>query len=216
MKKPVIGKIFPSNIQLIYEYRQLSGVINWKELIYSVVRNKSECTYARTHLEGNLNINHLQLIFNNLVNLVMCPHSLPDLDPYAHTDIRSLNFFMLNLNRVNLLSEICGMSFEMQSITHANTFCRDLNSHNTNFFKVICHLSDFNLFHFWGPLASIESSRWIARAAVETMSRLSPDLMLVYLPHLDYCSQKYGPNDPVIQQELRQVDQEVGRIVNAA
>jgi predicted AlkP superfamily pyrophosphatase or phosphodiesterase len=62
-------------------------------------------------------------------------------------------------------------------------------------------------------MASIESSRWIAKAAVETMDRVRPNLMFVYLPHLDYCMQKYGPEDPIILDELRQVDQEVGRIV---
>jgi len=62
-------------------------------------------------------------------------------------------------------------------------------------------------------MASIESSRWIAKAAVETMERMRPDLMFVYLPHLDYCSQKHLPEDPSILDELRQVDQEVGRIV---
>ena len=82
------------------------------------------------------------------------------------------------------------------------------------FYEEICRqIGEFNLFHFWGPMASIESSRWIAKAAVETMDRVRPNLMFVYLPHLDYCSQKYGPEDSIVQDELRQVDQEVGRIV---
>jgi predicted AlkP superfamily pyrophosphatase or phosphodiesterase len=38
--------------------------------------------------------------------------------------------------------------------------------------------------------------------------------MLVYLPHLDYCTQKYGPDSPVIQQELQNIDNEVGRILS--
>jgi predicted AlkP superfamily pyrophosphatase or phosphodiesterase len=83
------------------------------------------------------------------------------------------------------------------------------------FYEQICdRIGEFNLFHYWGPLASIESSRWIASAAVETMARLRPNLMFVYLPHLDYCTQKFGPDDPVIQQELQQIDNEVGRIVS--
>ena len=74
-------------------------------------------------------------------------------------------------------------------------------------------IGEFNLMHYWGPMASIESSRWIAKAAVETMDRLRPDLMFVYLPHLDYCSQRFGPDDPRVLDELSLVDQEVGRIV---
>jgi len=85
------------------------------------------------------------------------------------------------------------------------------------FYEDVCQqIGEFNLFHFWGPMASIESSRWIAKAAVETMDRLRPNLMFVYLPHLDYCSQKYGPEDSIVQDELRQVDQEVGRIIRGA
>jgi len=85
------------------------------------------------------------------------------------------------------------------------------------FYEEICQqIGEFNLFHFWGPMASIESSRWIAKAAVETMDRVRPHLMFVYLPHLDYCSQKYGPEDSIVLDELRQVDREVGRIVEGA
>jgi predicted AlkP superfamily pyrophosphatase or phosphodiesterase len=81
-------------------------------------------------------------------------------------------------------------------------------------YEEICEqIGEFNLFHFWGPMASIESSRWIAKASIEVMARFQPHLMFVYLPHLDYCSQKYGPQDPKILEELRKVDQEVGRVV---
>ena len=75
-------------------------------------------------------------------------------------------------------------------------------------------IGDFNLFSFWGPFASIESSQWIAKAAVETMARIRPNLLFVYLPHLDYPCQTQGPQNPKIRNELSQVDREVGRIVN--
>jgi predicted AlkP superfamily pyrophosphatase or phosphodiesterase len=39
--------------------------------------------------------------------------------------------------------------------------------------------------------------------------------MFVYLPHLDYCLQKFGPDAEVIEQELEAVDSEIGRIVKA-
>lgn len=76
-------------------------------------------------------------------------------------------------------------------------------------------LGEFELKHYWGPLASIESSRWIAGAAVETLTRTKPDLMFVYLPHLDYCTQRFGPDSPMVMEELRKVDQEAGRIIKA-
>ncbi|MEW6521464.1 MAG: nucleotide pyrophosphatase/phosphodiesterase family protein [Thermodesulfobacteriota bacterium] len=79
--------------------------------------------------------------------------------------------------------------------------------------ELAADIGPFNLMHYWGPMTSIESSRWIAKAAVKTLERLRPDLMFVYLPHLDYCTQKVGPDSPVVLDELMLVDQEVGRIV---
>jgi predicted AlkP superfamily pyrophosphatase or phosphodiesterase len=54
----------------------------------------------------------------------------------------------------------------------------------------------FNLMHYWGPLASQKSSEWITEAtcAVMEMSEFAPDLLLTYLPHLDYDLQRHGPD----------------------
>ena len=83
-------------------------------------------------------------------------------------------------------------------------------------YEQLCEvLGPFPLMHYWGPLASIESSRWIAGAAVEAIGRLAPDLMFVYLPHLDYCLQRFGPQAPGLAADLRAVDEQVGRIVAA-
>lgn len=46
---------------------------------------------------------------------------------------------------------------------------------------------------FWGPLAGPECTRWIARCAAEVLRDERPDLTLVYLPHLDYDPQRFGP-----------------------
>ena len=81
-------------------------------------------------------------------------------------------------------------------------------------YEDICEeIGEFNLFHYWGPMASIESTRWISKAAVEAMARIRPNLLLVYMPHLDYCSQRLGPESPLIGEELKQLDEEIGRIV---
>ncbi|OKY76455.1 MAG: hypothetical protein BM485_04270 [Desulfobulbaceae bacterium DB1] len=81
--------------------------------------------------------------------------------------------------------------------------------------ELAADIGPFNLMHYWGPMTSIESSRWIAGAAVRTLERIRPDLMFVYLSHLDYCCQKVGPDHPVVMDELMLVDAEVGRIVQA-
>ena len=77
-------------------------------------------------------------------------------------------------------------------------------------------LGRFPLFKFWGPAASIESTRWIASAALDVMHRDDPTLTLTYLPHLDYPLQKFGPDAPEIAAELRAVDAECGRLIDAA
>lgn len=74
-------------------------------------------------------------------------------------------------------------------------------------------LGQFPLFQFWGAGANIVSSRWIADAAVYTDRKYDPTLTLIYLPHLDYCLQKYGPDLPVIADELRAIDALVRDVV---
>lgn len=46
---------------------------------------------------------------------------------------------------------------------------------------------------FWGPLAGLACTEWIARCAAEIVAAERPDLTLVYLPHLDYETQRLGP-----------------------
>lgn len=72
----------------------------------------------------------------------------------------------------------------------------------------------FPLFNFWGPTANIKSSRWIADAAMFVEKKHHPTLNLIYLPHLDYCLQKYGPNSTHTHTELRVIDDLVGELIN--
>ncbi len=74
----------------------------------------------------------------------------------------------------------------------------------------------FPLLKFWGPGADIASSRWIAEASVEVFQQYHPSLMLVYLPHLDYNLQRLGPHDPRIAEDVRLVDAEAGKLIDAA
>jgi predicted AlkP superfamily pyrophosphatase or phosphodiesterase len=62
----------------------------------------------------------------------------------------------------------------------------------------------FNLMHYWGPLASHRATDWIVEAtcAVMTAPDLAPDLLLTYLPHLDYDLQRFGPGHPRVVQAL--------------
>lgn len=74
-------------------------------------------------------------------------------------------------------------------------------------------LGAFPLFHFWGPMSDIRSTDWIARAAMKVEDRCQPALQLVYLPHLDYCLQKFGPEDARIDPEIREIDRVFGALL---
>lgn len=71
----------------------------------------------------------------------------------------------------------------------------------------------FPLFSFWGPGANIASSQWIANAAMYVEEKYSPTLSLVYLPHLDYCQQKFGPDLSKISKEVAEIDALLERLI---
>ncbi|MFC0002802.1 alkaline phosphatase family protein [Micromonospora siamensis] len=77
-------------------------------------------------------------------------------------------------------------------------------------------LGTFPLFTYWGPGAGIASSRWIARAAEQIMAEKNPDLTLVYLPHLDYDLQRYGPSAPQAARAATELDKVLGPLLDAA
>ena len=74
-------------------------------------------------------------------------------------------------------------------------------------------LGEFPLFQFWGPGANIKSTQWIADASMETNELYDPTLTLIYLPHLDYCLQKFGPDLSKISQELKEIDTVVKQLI---
>jgi hypothetical protein len=76
-------------------------------------------------------------------------------------------------------------------------------------------LGHFPLQHFWGPLANIRSSAWIAASAVQAARRYKPDFSMIYLPHLDYAAQRSGPDSPAAQAALAELDDVVGRLAAA-
>ena len=75
-------------------------------------------------------------------------------------------------------------------------------------------LGPFPLFNYWGPTASIKSSEWIVAAARTVMP--DHDLTLVYVPHLDYDLQKFGPDSPEAAQAARDVDATLAPLLDDA
>ncbi len=79
--------------------------------------------------------------------------------------------------------------------------------------EIKSELGEFPFPAFWGPRAGIASSEWIAASAKWMEGKHSPDLSLIYLPHLDYDLQRLGPNHPDIAKELQAIDKVVGDLI---
>jgi predicted AlkP superfamily pyrophosphatase or phosphodiesterase len=77
-------------------------------------------------------------------------------------------------------------------------------------------LGTFPFFDFWGPRSGLPSSRWLADAAIHTLRTRKPGLTLVYLPHLDYDHQRFGPAAARSLDALTEIDAVVGDLVRAA
>jgi len=82
--------------------------------------------------------------------------------------------------------------------------------------ELTAKLGTFPLFTYWGPTASITSSRWIVDAARHIVATHAPDLTLVYVPHLDYDLQRYGPDDPRAAAAAAEVDRVLAPLLDDA
>ena len=79
--------------------------------------------------------------------------------------------------------------------------------------KIKRKLGKFPFPSFWGPAAGLPSSQWIANSAKWFEDRFSPNLNLVYLPHLDYNLQRHGPEGATISEDLHEIDEVVRDLV---
>ncbi|MEV4625319.1 nucleotide pyrophosphatase/phosphodiesterase family protein [Micromonospora sp. NPDC049523] len=77
-------------------------------------------------------------------------------------------------------------------------------------------LGGFPLFTYWGPGAGLPSSRWICQAAQQVMATHNPDLTLVYVPHLDYDLQRFGPGSAEAAAAAAKLDGVLGPLLDAA
>lgn len=80
--------------------------------------------------------------------------------------------------------------------------------------KLQDELGTFPLFNFWGPRADITSTRWIADCALALERMHQPTLNLVYLPHLDYALQKFGPGSPECTAAVKEIDELCGELID--
>ncbi|MDC0274002.1 MAG: alkaline phosphatase family protein [Planctomycetaceae bacterium] len=71
----------------------------------------------------------------------------------------------------------------------------------------------FPLKHFWGPLANIKSSDWIIDSGIHGAKKLKPNFSYVYLPHLDYAAQKFGPDSEQALAAVKEIDAALERMI---
>jgi predicted AlkP superfamily pyrophosphatase or phosphodiesterase len=76
-------------------------------------------------------------------------------------------------------------------------------------------LGDFPFQAFWGPMAGLPSSDWIARATAQVIRDKQPTLTLCYLPHLDYDLQRFGDKADVARL-VKEVDACAALVLDAA
>ena len=73
-------------------------------------------------------------------------------------------------------------------------------------------LGHFPLQHFWGPLANLQSTAWIANSAVCAAGLFRPRFFYLYLPHLEYAAQRTGPDSPPALAAVGELDGVIGTL----
>ncbi len=76
-------------------------------------------------------------------------------------------------------------------------------------------LGHFPLMNYWGPMAGIKSSEWIADSAMVAAQQWQPDFFYIYLPQLDYAAQRSGPESAAADQALADLDELLGKLAPA-
>ncbi len=79
--------------------------------------------------------------------------------------------------------------------------------------ELVEKLGHFPLHKYWGPMAGLDSSRWILQGSLHTLARFKPELSLVYVPHLDYVGQRCGPDSDEFAAEAGNIDALVAQFI---
>ncbi|WP_159601696.1 alkaline phosphatase family protein [Agromyces humi] len=77
-------------------------------------------------------------------------------------------------------------------------------------------LGEFPLFQYWGPTASIASTRWMVEATRMVMRERRSDLVMAYLPHLDYDLQRFGPESLQADRAAAELDAAMAPLLDDA
>ncbi len=79
--------------------------------------------------------------------------------------------------------------------------------------KLAEEIGEFNLSTYWGPFASPKSSQWIINSTISTIKKYKPNLLMSYIPHIDYSAQRFGKNSTQVREDLKHADNLVGDLI---
>ena len=79
--------------------------------------------------------------------------------------------------------------------------------------KIAEKIGKFDLTSYWGPFTSRKSSEWIEQATELVLENERPNFLFTYIPHLDYSFQKNGTSYNNLKDDLKFVDDLVGRLI---
>ena len=82
--------------------------------------------------------------------------------------------------------------------------------------ELVTEYGDFPLFQYWGPTATIRSTEWIVNSTRHVMRNQSPNLLMAYLPHLDYDLQRFGPDSPQADRAAAELDRALAPLLDEA
>ena len=82
--------------------------------------------------------------------------------------------------------------------------------------RLEAELGKFPFHTFWGPGAGLACTPWIARSASSVLRDERPDLTLVYLPHLDYDPQRFGPTGSDLPRLVKELDDACAPLLDQA
>ncbi|MCQ2001117.1 alkaline phosphatase family protein [Arthrobacter zhaoxinii] len=82
--------------------------------------------------------------------------------------------------------------------------------------ELVSRNGEFPLFQYWGPGAGIQSTQWIIESTKHVMRSQAPELLMAYLPHLDYDLQRFGPTHPQAARAAAELDAALAPLLDEA
>tara|TARA_Y100000590_G_scaffold361534_1_gene418247 strand:- start:3891 stop:5195 length:1305 start_codon:yes stop_codon:yes gene_type:complete len=204
-----IEEIRPKNMSGILEKNYTSLVPTFPAVTCSVQSSILTGTYPSEHSiisNGYFDKTYKQVHFWDQPSKLVKKPQIWDLIKEKNSKIKTAVLFWQNTLFAN--SDII---VTPKPLHFENSFEMWCYSKPQNFYEeIVEEIGEFDLKSYWGPFASIESSKWIVNATKITIKKQSPDLLLTYIPHLDYSGQKFGPDSSEFKDSVLEVDKLLG------